>query len=138
MDFFDPHRYFQKLDARRTEVADAVPSFEKADSDVADRAPPADETAPAVAAPAIAAMARVLRQAREGLGLSQRELGRRAGVPQSHVSKIESGQVDLRLSSLVALARVLDLEVRLVAARPAVERDDPFDVQPLRGRGRGE
>ena len=37
-----------------------------------------------------------------------------AGVPQSHISKIENGGVDLRISSLVALARVLDLELTLV------------------------
>jgi predicted transcriptional regulator len=32
-------------------------------------------------------------------------------VPQSHISKIESGAVDLRVSSLIALARALDLEL---------------------------
>ena len=55
-----------------------------------------------------------LRVARESKGLSQRELSRRAGVPQSHISRIENGTIDLRLSSLVALSRVLDLEPILV------------------------
>ena len=55
-----------------------------------------------------------LKIARESKGFSQRELGNRAGVPQSHISKIENGAVDLRLSSLIALARVLDLELMLV------------------------
>ena len=55
-----------------------------------------------------------LRAARENKGLSQRELGSRSGVPQGHISKIENGAVDLRVSSLVALARVLDLELTLV------------------------
>ena len=32
-------------------------------------------------------------------------------MPQSHISKIESGAVDLRVSSLIALARALDLEL---------------------------
>lgn len=59
-------------------------------------------------------IARELREAREARGLSQRELGRKAGVPQGHISKIENGAVDLRLSSLVALARTLDLELELV------------------------
>lgn len=45
-----------------------------------------------------------------------RELSARSGVPQSHISKIESGSVDLRISSLIALARVLDLEL-LVAPK---------------------
>ncbi|MCW4630183.1 MULTISPECIES: helix-turn-helix domain-containing protein [Marinomonas] len=52
-----------------------------------------------------------LRDARERKGFSQRELSARSGVPQSHISKIESGGVDLRMSSLIALARVLDLEL---------------------------
>ncbi len=58
-------------------------------------------------------IARTLRKAREAKGLSQRELGKKAGVPQGHISKIENGAVDLRLSSLVALARALDLELAL-------------------------
>jgi transcriptional regulator with XRE-family HTH domain len=52
-----------------------------------------------------------LREARVRKGLSQRELSAHSGVPQSHISKIESGGVDLRMSSLIALARVLDLEL---------------------------
>ena len=59
-------------------------------------------------------IARELRKAREAKGLSQRELGKKAGVPQGHISKIENGAVDLRVSSLVALARTLDLELALV------------------------
>lgn len=51
-----------------------------------------------------------LGQARRVKGLTQSEVAERLGVPQSHLSKIESGKVDLRLSSLVELARVLELE----------------------------
>ncbi|GLR64724.1 helix-turn-helix domain-containing protein [Marinospirillum insulare] len=54
-----------------------------------------------------------LREARTSKGFSQRDLSARSGVPQSHISKIESGGVDLRVSSLIALARVLDLELFL-------------------------
>lgn len=46
-----------------------------------------------------------LRTAGEAIGLSQRDLSARITVPQSHISKIESGGADLRLSSLVELAR---------------------------------
>ena len=59
-------------------------------------------------------IAPTLRSARETQGLSQRALSALAGVPQSHISKIENGTVDLRVSSLVQLARVLDLELILV------------------------
>ncbi len=64
-----------------------------------------------------------LRDARAVKGLSQRALGERAGVPQSHISRIESGGADIRLSSLTELARALDLELRLVPRKavPAVD-----------------
>ncbi len=67
-------------------------------------------------------IAAILRSAREARGLSQRALGAKAGVPQSHISKIENGTVDLRASSLVELARALELELVLVPRRtlPAV------------------
>lgn len=64
-----------------------------------------------------------LKEARKRKGLSQRELSTKSGMPQSHISKIESGTVDLRASSLVALARALDLELELVPKKtvPAVK-----------------
>lgn len=63
-----------------------------------------------------------LKAARKAKGLSQRNLSARAGLPQSHLSKIEGGKVDLQLSSLIQLARLLDLEVTLVPRKaiPAV------------------
>jgi HTH-type transcriptional regulator / antitoxin HipB len=64
-----------------------------------------------------------LKTAREARGLSQRALSARSGVPQSHISKIERGGSDIRLSSLIELARALELELTLVPRRlvPAVE-----------------
>lgn len=64
-----------------------------------------------------------LKRARKAKGLSQRELSTKSGVPQSHISKIENGAVDLRVSSLIALARTLDLELELVPRKtvPAVQ-----------------
>jgi transcriptional regulator with XRE-family HTH domain len=64
-----------------------------------------------------------LKAARESLGLSQRALSKLAGVPQSHISRIENGTVDLRLSSLIELARALNLELTLVPRKvlPAVK-----------------
>ena len=67
-------------------------------------------------------IAQELKAARQGKGLTQRALGSLTGLPQSHISKIETGTVDLQLSSLIELARVLDLEPVLVPrkALPAV------------------
>jgi transcriptional regulator with XRE-family HTH domain len=64
-----------------------------------------------------------IRAARQAKALTQKELGQRVGLPQSHISKIEKGAVDLQLSSLIEIARALDLEVKLVPrkALPAVE-----------------
>lgn len=68
-------------------------------------------------------IASTLRFAREARGLSQRELSTKSGVPQGHISKIENNAVDLRVSSLIALARTLDLEAMLVPSKsvPAVQ-----------------
>lgn len=64
-----------------------------------------------------------LRQARQEKGLTQRALSEAAGLPQSHISKIENGPQDISLSTLVTLARALDLELTLVPKKavPAVE-----------------
>lgn len=64
-----------------------------------------------------------VREARIAKALTQKALGQRVGLPQSHISKIEKGTVDLKLSSLVEIARALELELKLVPrkALPAVE-----------------
>jgi HTH-type transcriptional regulator/antitoxin HipB len=61
-----------------------------------------------------AQVAAELARRRKAKGLTQADLGRRIGLPQSHISRIEHGKTDLRLSSLLDLARLLDLEVMLV------------------------
>ncbi|MBS1269784.1 MAG: Antitoxin HipB [Gammaproteobacteria bacterium] len=80
-------------------------------------------------------IAKTLKAARESKGLSQRELGKRAGVLQAQISKFENGAVDLRLSSLVALARVLDLELTLVPRKavPAVQSIIKSSKRPSAG-----
>ena len=68
-------------------------------------------------------IATVLANARKGKGLTQKELGELVGWPQSHVSKFEKGDNDIRLSGLIEFARALDLEVTLVPKKsvPAVQ-----------------
>ena len=90
-----------------------------------------------------------LKQARERKGLSQRALSAAADVPQAQISKIENGSVDLKLSTLLRLARTLELEPVLaprkalpavksvirstasVAAAPAVKAWSRFVAQAL-------
>lgn len=73
--------------------------------------------------PKLEHIAAELKRAREAHNISQRELSARVALPQAHISKIESGSVNLKLASLVELARALDLEVMLVPRKlvPAVE-----------------
>lgn len=59
-------------------------------------------------------LAEAIKQARLKKGLSQRALSLKVKIPQSHISKIEKGQVNLQASSLVGLARVLDMELILI------------------------
>jgi HTH-type transcriptional regulator/antitoxin HipB len=65
---------------------------------------------------------RHLAEARSDHGLTQAELGAQAGLPQSHLSNIERGKINIRVSSLLELARLLDFEVMLVPRKlvPAV------------------
>ena len=63
-----------------------------------------------------------LRTTREARKISQRELSARSGLTQSHISQIERGTMEPGLSSLVDVARALDLEVVLVPKKlmPAI------------------
>ena len=55
-----------------------------------------------------------LKSARKDKNLKQAELGGKLGLPQSHISKIEQGITDPRLSTIRDMARMLDLELILV------------------------
>ena len=54
------------------------------------------------------------------MGLSQRELSRRSGLTQSQISRIENGVVDMRMSSLLALTRMVNLELGFTRRSRAV------------------
>ncbi len=72
---------------------------------------------------AIDEIAASIKAARTAKGFTQKQLGERVGLPQSHISKIESGNVDLQLSSLIEITRALSLELKLVPRKtlPAIE-----------------
>ena len=63
-----------------------------------------------------------LRTVRLSNKMSQRALSAKSGLPQSHISNIENGVVDPKLSTLIELARALELELILVPRKrlPAV------------------
>ncbi|WP_303672901.1 helix-turn-helix domain-containing protein [Vampirovibrio chlorellavorus] len=64
--------------------------------------------------PVMNELIQILSRARKRIGLSQAALGQKLGMPQSHISKIEKGEVDLRLSSLIDMARLLGLDLLIV------------------------
>ena len=67
-------------------------------------------------------LAKELKAARKGRKLSQRGLSKAVGMPQAQISKVENAAVDMKTSTLIELARTLDLEVMLVPRKyvPAV------------------
>jgi len=68
------------------------------------------------------AMRRELIEARHQRGWSQAELGKRLGLPQMHVSGIETGKIVPRFDTLLDVVRILDRDLLMVprALVPAV------------------
>ena len=89
------------------------------------------------------ALPRAIRQAlidaRRQRGWSQAELGQRVGLPQMHISGIETGKVVPRFDTLLDLVRVLDYDLLLVPRDlvPVVQsltrdrRSDKDEERPL-------
>lgn len=82
------------------------------------------------------ALRRDLKEARLRRGWSQLELGRRVGLPQAHISGIESGKVVPRFDTLLDLVRVLGHDLILVprVLVPAVQAL----IRDFRGGNAGE
>lgn len=59
-------------------------------------------------------LVKTIQHQRRRKGLSQAQLGRRLHMPQSQIARIERGSSDVRLSTIVEIARALDLEPMLV------------------------
>ena len=64
-----------------------------------------------------------IKEARLKRGWGQRELGAHVGLPQPHISAIESGNIVPRFDTLLDLVRVLDHDILLVPRTlvPAVQ-----------------
>jgi transcriptional regulator with XRE-family HTH domain len=84
-----------------------------------------------------AAIRRELIAARNKRGWSQAELGKRVGLPQMHISGIETGKIAPRFDTMLDLVRVLDRDLLMVprALVPAVQaliRDERHrDERPI-------
>jgi transcriptional regulator with XRE-family HTH domain len=86
-----------------------------------------------------------LIDARRHRGWSQAELGQRVGLPQAHISGIETGKVVPRFDTLLEIVRVLDHDLLLVPRdlvpvvqsltrdrrNPNVQASDDEDQRPL-------
>lgn len=88
-------------------------------------------------------LAKAIRAARQNKGLSQRALSEKVGMAQSHISKIENGVVDVQTSSLVEIARALDLEVmlaprHLLPVMEGLERAATSPASPAYGLGKDD
>ena len=64
-----------------------------------------------------------LQHARTARGLTQAELGRLVGLPQSHISKIERGETDFQWTTLEQVSNAVGLSPVLVPTElvPVVE-----------------
>jgi transcriptional regulator with XRE-family HTH domain len=85
-------------------------------------------------------MRRDLKEARDKRGWSQRELARRLGLTQKHISGIESGKIVPRYDTLLELVRILDRDLLMVprALVPVVQSlvRDHLNDQPGEGEER--
>jgi transcriptional regulator with XRE-family HTH domain len=66
------------------------------------------------------ALGRALRELRQRAGLTQKELGLRAGANDTYLSQVETGQRDIRWSTVTRLLHALDATPADLAAE--VER----------------
>lgn len=64
-------------------------------------------------------LAKQLIAARKEQGLSQQSLAQKLGMKQSQISDLEAGKRDMRVSTLIEVARALGLEM-VVIPRPSL------------------
>jgi ribosome-binding protein aMBF1 (putative translation factor) len=60
---------------------------------------------------------RMLKDARQAQGISQRELAKRSGVKQPHIARLETGKSTARISTLRRLFEALGLELLILRRR---------------------
>jgi transcriptional regulator with XRE-family HTH domain len=60
------------------------------------------------------AFGRNMRRRRKGLGMSQEELGDRAGLEQSYISNVEAGTRNVSIDNIARIAKALRLEIEIL------------------------
>jgi len=82
-------------------------------------------------------MRRALKEAREKRRWSQRELGSRLGLPQMHISGIESGKIVPRYDTLLEIVRMLERDLVMVprALVPVVQSLVRDHMKDMPGEG---
>lgn len=79
-------------------------------------------------------------KARKARGISQRHLARIMKRDQKHLSQIENGNGDPQLSTVILIARALQMSpgdlVNDANAEIPPLPEEPFDFTPPKGRGR--
>jgi len=70
-------------------------------------------------------LGRALRELRQQAGLTQKELGARAGVRDTYISEVESGRRSVRWITVTRFLRVLNTDLhQLVAELVEVEKQE--------------
>lgn len=60
---------------------------------------------------------------RAELGMTQQELGDRAGIKQPHIARIEKGAYSVGLDTLDTIAAAMDSEVRMIRKKRITKKE---------------
>ncbi|MDT1060722.1 helix-turn-helix transcriptional regulator [Paracoccus sp. CPCC 101403] len=71
-------------------------------------------------------LAQILREARRAQGLTQSELGDRAGVRAHHISNIENGVTNPTAATVLSLFAALELDWQVVPRATGARIEDIF------------
>ncbi|MFA6004031.1 MAG: helix-turn-helix domain-containing protein [Elusimicrobiota bacterium] len=73
----------------------------------------------------------LVRTFRSALRMSQTVLARRSGVPQSHIARLETGKIDIQISTLKRLLDAMFCDL-LILPRPRKRPSDAVAEQQLK------
>lgn len=71
-------------------------------------------------------LGQILRQARRAQRMTQAQLALRAGVQPHHISNIENGVTNPKMSTVLALLAALDLDWQIAPRKPGAAIEDIF------------